>query len=302
MKNSKSLFLTFISLLLILLSVITLWNAGFFHIKKHKKYASSENHIYNSKDKNEIESDSVIYAYDTTIPNTQDLSVIDSSNQINSLTNSNTNENDIVEAQKKINFLEQEIEKLKNTNSEYERKNQELFDKLKDQTNSNHLPIEKKSKRGKMYFKENTEQENDSIINFPNYVNNTLYTITELKFQAYQYNEENDIETDIASNTKKFSVRLRFNNNDTKSFIGDLMLVITQPDGKAFKGSPWQVGVFETSEGRRIYSCKFQIDCEGGDNKEVSLEFFKDSFMKGNYNLQVFKNGFQIGKTVLNLL
>nr|MBP7109608.1 hypothetical protein [Chitinophagaceae bacterium] len=55
-------------------------------------------------------------------------------------------------------------------------------------------------------------------------------------------------------------------------------------------------------EGKKSYTRKVRFDYERGENKKLLFSLNADDYMKGNYKLQVYHNGYMIGQTnkVLN--
>jgi large-conductance mechanosensitive channel len=77
--------------------------------------------------------------------------------------------------------------------------------------------------------------------------------------------------------------------NKSKS-ASEVMIVVTQPDGKVVKNSVWESGSFETKQGKKLYSRKMYIDAAAED-KQVSFSLTPQEVVNGNYTMQVWQNG-----------
>ena len=73
------------------------------------------------------------------------------------------------------------------------------------------------------------------------------------------------------------------------------MVVVLQPDGKVIRNSAWESGVFETRDGKKIYSRKLLFDATGNE-KQLNFSLNPDRFLKGEYTMQIWYNGSMIGK------
>jgi hypothetical protein len=71
---------------------------------------------------------------------------------------------------------------------------------------------------------------------------------------------------------------------------GEVMIVVTQPDGKVVKNSVWESGSFDTKEGKKLYSRKMYIDGTA-EEKQINFSLTPENFISGNYTVQVWQNG-----------
>jgi len=128
--------------------------------------------------------------------------------------------------------------------------------------------------------------------------NNIQLTATELHLLAVAVTNDKEQETTQADNTEKIigSFTLK---GLSQARDADIMVVVLQPDGKVLKNSPWESGMFETKEGKKIYSRKLHID--GSEPHQLSFSLKSDSYQKGSYTMQVYYNGQLIGRTAKTL-
>lgn len=79
------------------------------------------------------------------------------------------------------------------------------------------------------------------------------------------------------------------NNNPT-----DIIVVVSQPDGKVIQKSNWESGSFNSSEGKKIYSCKFKIEGSNKEPKKIKFSLPTNESLQGNYTIQVYHDGDKI--------
>jgi hypothetical protein len=77
-----------------------------------------------------------------------------------------------------------------------------------------------------------------------------------------------------------------------------MVVVILQPNGQVLKTSGWESGTFNTADGKKIYSYKFNFNYSRGEAKKLAFTLKTGSLVKGNYTMAVYYNGQMIGKTV----
>ncbi len=112
-------------------------------------------------------------------------------------------------------------------------------------------------------------------------------------------NNNKEQETDAADEAEKiigtFSLK-----NISKNANPEVIIVVLQPDGKVVKNSAWESGIFETKDGKKVYSHKISFE-RTLDEKQLNFSLTPDNFIKGDYTLQIWYNGKMIGKTIKTL-
>jgi regulator of replication initiation timing len=78
---------------------------------------------------------------------------------------------------------------------------------------------------------------------------------------------------------------------------GDILIVVTQPNGKVLQKSPWESGTFQSDNGRKIYSCRLRIENEKGEAKMLTFSLPGNKNLSGIYTVQIYHNGILIGNT-----
>lgn len=78
---------------------------------------------------------------------------------------------------------------------------------------------------------------------------------------------------------------------------GDIMIVVTQPNGKVLQKSGWESGTFYSEHGKKIYSCKLRVENESGEARKLTFSLMGDKSLTGTYTFQIYHNGMLIGNT-----
>ena len=119
----------------------------------------------------------------------------------------------------------------------------------------------------------------------------SVFSASELKLSAAN---NDDAEVANAEETEKFIGSLTVRNSLVQG-IGEVMLVLIQPDGKVLR-SAWESGSFDTDGGKKIYSRKIKFDYNKGEARRINFSVPADNIQKGTYTLQVYSNGKVIGR------
>lgn len=117
----------------------------------------------------------------------------------------------------------------------------------------------------------------------------SVFSLTDLRLEPYQ----NDPQSDNVELIGSFSIK---NISDDKA-RADLLIVVTQPDGKVVQKSSWESGTFMSDNGRKIYSCRLRIENDKGEMKKLTFSLPGDKSLKGTYTIQIYNNGMLIGNS-----
>lgn len=312
MKDNKSSFLLVLSLLLLSLSLVLLsiWGYRFFNTNQKNKSGAFQKEASALAKVNTSTRDSLIYLYTNTISkldlridsakNTTDslrVNVDDKMTQIISLKeeiklllkSEVTNEN-LSRAREKINELRWKVEELQNKNLSIEKENEQLKAMLLQYNNNGSLPHTDAAPASKLPAVNNTTKT----------LPVATFVLTGIRVKAVFVKDDKDQETLQAIETQKINGSFKVKSN-TATEEEDLFISIIQPNGKVLQNSDWEVGTFETPEGRKIYSQKIQIRLEAKEEKLLHFSISADSFDKGNYTVLIFHHGLVTGKLVLSL-
>lgn len=183
---------------------------------------------------------------------------------------------DLELARFKIKELQYKVEELKNRNVDVEKENKRLRALLEQMAVNNTAA---------------------SLVNTTALENikstSPVFSASDLKLAAAN---NDDAEVASADETEKFVGSLIVRNSLVQG-MGEVMLVLIQPDGKVLRNA-WESGSFDTDGGKKIYSRKIKFDYNKGESRRLNFSVPADNIQKGTYTLQVYNNGKVIGKTV----
>jgi chaperonin cofactor prefoldin len=109
-------------------------------------------------------------------------------------------------------------------------------------------------------------------------------------------------ETTSAKKVDKLVVSFNVENRIAKSGPADMYVMVTAPDGKVISSESTGGGTFTTrQEGDKNFTSKVTVNYEQGTRQNVQVAFPQEKFQTGDYKIQVFHNGFQIGEGVRTL-
>lgn len=218
------------------------------------------------------------------------------------LQNASTNE-DFVAARKKIDELQNSIRELRRTNKNISDENMRLYDLLSEMRNSIQPGAEIVQSPSPVTQTTNTNytasinEEDDAPVKAeqPKFVSANakspavpaLYAATDLNLEKIASRGESEQLELVGS----FAIK----NNASITTNEDVMVVVIQPNGKVLQKSAWESGTFQTTEGKKIYSCKLRIENPQGSVKKVTFSLNGDKQLTGNYVMQVYHKGWMIG-------
>ena len=104
--------------------------------------------------------------------------------------------------------------------------------------------------------------------------------------------------TTTAKRVNKLLITFDVNNRIIQTGSTDLYVCVIGPDGKAIAAEKLGSGTFTTrEEGDKAYTAKLPVDLETSKKKNVEFAFAPGQiFVKGNYTIQIYQNGFKIGE------
>jgi hypothetical protein len=312
MKDNKSSLLLVVSLLLLSLSLVLLaiWGYQFFS-SNDKENISFKKETPSAASINANTHDSLLDVYSKTI-NKLDVR-IDAAKVVADSLMGNVDDK-ITE----INSLKDEIRiLLKNTVSrESLNRAREKIGELQrkiDQLQINIVTIEQENKQLKallqQYDKDGNAQHNTTVASppaatkLPAADNNPAaptFLLTGIRVMAFTAKDDKEQETVKASETEKINGSFTLKSNAIAD-NADIYICLLQPNGKVLQNSDWEVGAFDTPEGRKIYSHKIHTRFDDGEEKLLHFSVSADNFEKGNYTVLIYYNGQVIGKLVMTL-
>jgi hypothetical protein len=191
----------------------------------------------------------------------------------------------IDEAKTKISELKALNEGLKNKNNTIIKENDRLFNMVTQlSTKTNAAP-------------QNTIANTQPLTTqFSNKTSALL--VNDIQLNAFTSTNFTDKETQKASEADKMVGTVVLKNNGIKAPVAEVMVVVTQPNGKVIQNSNWESGVFNTPKGKKIYSNKLRFDNDfTNKSKKVQFALQADQYMPGNYTVELYQEGVLIAKT-----
>lgn len=308
MKESRISLLLLVSLSLLLLASVVLFIRGFAFYKKNSSADISQNNI-SAKAALELAAksrDSLQKVYDSSIAQLNDqldatkqgLDSIQENMNIRLLEFSQlkmeigsifqqkpASSAELAIAQKKINELGDRMAEWRRKYADVDEENKRL-NRLIAQF-SQQLKETDKGRTTKLTDAKSVQQNNSPA----------AFLISGLQFKAIMQTEEREQETNQAVQTDELKGSFDLKAPFAPLLSAEIFIVVLQPDGKVMKRSAWESGLFETGEGRKIYSQKLSIDCGKAESQHLNFSIAADDYQKGSYIFQLYHNGRIIAST-----
>lgn len=127
----------------------------------------------------------------------------------------------------------------------------------------------------------------------------STFMASEIKLSPVTLKNDKEQETNSAKKTSKLVVSFAVQNNVNENDNAEVYVIVTQPDGKLLTSDAWESSTsIEThNEGKKRYTRKVKFEYQKGETKKLVFSLNADEYQKGNYNLQVYHNGYMIGQT-----
>jgi len=329
MKDTKTILLLVVSVLLLLVSFALLWTWGYQFSSFTKDKSGT---VYILKDSTEAANatrDSLRRVYASTVAG---FAKLDSAwnradslktgldiklnefyklrDEITQLLKNPENQTDLESARIKINELQDRVEALRVRNIEVEQENKKLLamiNQIRQQSNnqpsgstvsggnSNPLitPVSNRARATVPPQQATAAPAAEPAGN--------LFSSSDMRLSALMVDQGKEMETNEALQTDKFTGSFIVRNNAMPINSAEVYVVVIQPNGRVLQNSAWDAGSFVTKEGRKIFSCKLRFDYNKGEAKRLQFSLSGDRFEKGNYILQVYHQGTLIGRMVKTL-
>lgn len=313
MKDNKSSLLLVVSLLLLSLSLVLLsiWGYQFFKGNNQKDGIASENAP--SAAINNNTRDSLMDVYAKTISkldvrivaakNTADSlmgNVNDKITEINSLKDeiklllkNKVSKESLNTAREKINKLQVKIDELQQKNLSIENENKQLKALLQQYDKGAVAPAATVNPAGANKIPQSSTTGNKPVLA-------QSFVLTGIRVNAFAVKDDKETETLKATEANKINGSFTIKSGTANDNV-DIYVTVLQPNGKVVQNSDWEVGTFETPEGRKIYSHKIHTRFDAGEEKLLHFSLAGENFEKGNYTVLIYQNGTVIGKLVMSL-
>jgi TolA-binding protein len=316
MKDNKSSLLLVVSLLLLSLSLVLLaiWGYQFFNSNDKQNISLQNKTPSAAAAMNASTRDSLLDVYSKTIKkldvrigaaNTTADSLMENvddkiteinalKEEIRVLLKNNVSRESLNSARQKIDELQRKIEILQGRNVAIENENKELKALLqqydtKGNAQQNTTPATPAAQPGKSPYN-----------NRPAIAGSPTFVLTGIRVIAFSAKDDKEQETLKASETEKINGSFTVKSNGADD-DADIFISVLQPNGKVLQNSDWEVGTFDTPEGRKIYSHKIHTTFGNGEEKLLHFSIGTDNLEKGNYTVLIYYHGRTIGKLVMSL-
>jgi regulator of replication initiation timing len=139
-----------------------------------------------------------------------------------------------------------------------------------------------------------TNQDLTKKVDIASTLNASNITITPM----HERKDGKDDETTTARKVNKLVIGFDVSNRIAQSGPTDVYVCITGPDGKPISVPALGSGTFTTrDDGDKNYTAKVPVDFEAGKSKSVQFAWKQNSeFVKGDYKIEIYHNGFKIGE------
>lgn len=320
MRDSKSILLLVVSVLLILVSCALLWTWGYNFNNLTKDKQGTVFVVKDSTAATNAMRDSLKKVYAATISN---LGTLDSTwthadslrtdldvklsefyklrNEISIILKNPVKKEDLDLAQQKITELQKRVDLLRAKNTDVETENKRLYAVLQQLTNVPKEAIQQTAKP--------VVYDNKAVVDKPvstvatNAVSPaSTFATSDMHLTAMMVDGDKEQETYQALQTDKFVGSFIVKNNLGQFKNTEIVVVVLQPNNKVLQTSAWESGRFDTREGTKVYSCKVKFEYNKGENKRLSFSLNADKLQKGVYTMQLYYNGSIIGRMTKTLI
>lgn len=304
MRDTKSLLLLLVSLLLIVVSFVLIWTWGYnFYTRNDTNKPAVVMAAPDSAAIAAKVSDSLQRVYDAAL---KELDIrLDST-----LSNSDSLSNQLDAKLAEFYRLRAEIANLlKSRNNNFvsaQQKIGELKTKVNDLNEKNQV-VDKENRNLQAVMNDMAKTDKPASKNPANITAEKItppasaFIASELRLAAINNSGDTETETSSAEKTDKFTGAFTVVNFNSQYTNAEMMVVVLKPDGKPLKGSGWDSGTFNTPEGKKIYSYKFNFTSTRGEPRRLAFSIKGSPVNKGNYIMEVYHNGIVIGRIVKTL-
>jgi len=309
MRDTKSLLLLLVSLLLVLVSFVLVWTWGYSYYSKSGAVNNPPQPAADSATIANKVRDSLQKVYDATLQSLDtelNSTLIHSDSlqnelevklaefyrlrtEITAILKNRTVNNNFAVAKQKIGELQTKVDGLKEKNQVVDNENKKLNDVL-NEISKNEKNADKNVNPGIIVKPVNPEKPGPAF---------SAFTASDIRLSAVSNIDET--ETAFAEKTDKLTGTFTVMNFNSQLTNAEMMVVVIRPDGKVLKGSGWDSGIFNTPEGKKIFSYKFNFPYSRGEAKRLAFSLRGGNLTKGNYTMEVYHNGLMIGKVVKSL-
>ncbi len=131
----------------------------------------------------------------------------------------------------------------------------------------------------------------------------STFILSDMHFNVVDVRKnKKEVSTTQASKADKMIISFVVKNNILHLPSTEVFIVITDPIGRVIQNPIWNSGNFITpKEGTLAFTIKERFDYEKNNSKKIIYTFAPEKFIAGQYKVQVYHNGVEIGETLLRM-
>jgi hypothetical protein len=203
----------------------------------------------------------------------------------------NANAADLAEARKLVGELNSRIDDYVNEIQRLQGENQQLT------IDKSNLSTQNKTLSSNLSSTDAAKKQAESQVDVGSTLNVSFFTIIAI------HEKNSGKEKSTASSKRADKLRIAFNldpNRIATSGVKNLYVVAKDPLDKIIKEEALASGIIDTrEEGKIDYTTKLEVDYKQNQSQNVSFDLRQsDKYMKGNYTIMVYQNGFKIGQGI----
>jgi len=309
MRDSKTLFLMILALVLVTSSfvLISIWGYHYYFQHKNDQPVSKATEKKLPETSPQVHQDSAHNFTDSTV------SLLDSQFQNKGLNNSDSLSKTLqlklieykkiqgeieeilknkevlknkVDEAKKINQLQKNIDSLKKRKEEMLNENEKM----------NQILTQKEQLRS-------APAKTDNLKNTKNIQPTSLpLLVSHLNFVAINGKGDYEKQTMLASQATKFEGSFEININPKMNNASEIFVKILQPNGRPILNASSGFSVLEAETGKSAYSVVLHFDKNKDNHTRLKFSITSDVFHKGRYTMQIYHNGIMIGRMQRTLM
>ncbi len=208
------------------------------------------------------------------------------------LKNRHATQNDLKRARSRISEIKILLAEMQNENTGLESEKarlQSTLDQLSGEMVSLQTSMEKLGKENK---------ELSHMVNMA-----STFILSDMSFNVVDVRKnKKEVSTNQVSKADKITISFMVKNNILHLPSTEVFIMVTDPIGRVIQNPIWNSGNFITpKEGTLAFTIKERFNYEKNNSKKIIYTFAPEKFIVGQYKVQVYHNGVEIGETLLKL-
>ena len=208
-------------------------------------------------------------------------------------------EGDMASAKQKIETLKQKITELEIRYDDAATQNiklQSLLEQLKRNRNSQ----TDNSKSGNEVILENQLKKAEGNKNTTTSITVSTAKINKAAEMHFFATYDTDKQTTKATDAEKLEGDFLLKYVPSSQKTEDVYIIIIKPNGSTIKGTAWEIGTFNSDEGKKVFTKKIPVELDG-ENKLIKFSVSLDEVIAGPYKMEVWFRTNMIGNYIRTL-